>query len=288
MEVLLIGADNALGRALTSALAQYGRHNTVALSTSTCRWRSERQAKKAARKFKPEFIVDLRLAWQSASSEESQPLDIERSHWIAKACERSDIGYLFLSRDQVFAGHSARNLRESDVPDPASETGKLFATAEANALGMSKRGIVLRTGPIYANGDANFLAFMLRDMVNERTATFDDVNVFCPVAEFDAARVVAAMLDQLSVGADASGVFHYCSGDRTTAYGFAEVALAAASQYADCGDVTLTAGVAGAENHRLHHVLDCSRLRDTFAIKQEAWRTFIGGAVRHFFEPPQA
>jgi dTDP-4-dehydrorhamnose reductase len=107
------------------------------------------------------------------------------------------------------------------------------------------------------------------------------------VASLDAARVIAAMLDQMSVGAPASGIFHYCSGDRTTEYGFAEAALAAASQYADCGDVVIRAADEGGrdgEGSRSQRVLECARLRDAFAIKQVPWRGFINTVVKQHLQ----
>ena len=89
------------------------------------------------------------------------------------------------------------------------------------------------------------------------------------------------MLDQLSVGARAEGVYHYCSGDRTTAFGFAEAVLAAASQYSDYGDVVLDAQ-SDEDAATETRVLDCSRLRDGFAIKQMPWRRSIDAQVRQY------
>jgi dTDP-4-dehydrorhamnose reductase len=106
------------------------------------------------------------------------------------------------------------------------------------------------------------------------------------VANVDAARVLAAILDQLSVGAEARGVFHYCSGDRTTEYGFAEALLAAAGQYADCGDIRIVpAEQESAEaSPAATRVLDCGRIRDCFAIKQVPWRGFVQPLVKQYYQ----
>ncbi len=313
----------------------------MCLTVAASRWRSERQAKKAARRGEPAVVVDLRIAsllcdrrelWttggqangatgandpeqrdslagaasalsrimevsgaragEEGSARDALPeAEFERAHWLAKACERSDIHYIFLSSDLVFSGtHSgtaARALRETDEPDAVAPPGRQLAEAEQRVLQASPSAIVLRTGPIFAPSSPNLLTRVLDTMADSAGASFDDRSVFCPVAYIDLARVVAAILDQISAGATASGVFHYCSGDRTTEYGFAEATLAAASQYADCGDIVLRPIESAAETPAQQRVLDCTRLRDAFAIKQVPWRGFINATVKQFIEERQ-
>lgn len=265
---------------------QWGRHRAIPLSTAATRWRSERQAKKAARKDKPHAVLDLRLAWQVASEDVPQPIDIDRVHWLSKACEHSGIPYFLLSSDLVFAGQGVRSLREFDAPDAFNEPGFQVMEIENRVLQAAPSAIVLRTGPLFANSDNNLLTRILERMIAERHATFDDRDVFCPVACADVARVLAAMLDQLSVGAQANGVYHYCSGDRTTEYGFAEAALAAVSQHRDSGDIVISARDENSEGGGSveTRVFDCSRLRDNFAIKQVPWRGFMNPTVREYTE----
>ncbi|MFT4768519.1 MAG: dTDP-4-dehydrorhamnose reductase [Glaciecola sp.] len=282
MDILLIGSDNPVGIALQAVFAQWGRHRAIPLSTASARWRSERQAKKAARKDKPQAVLDLRLAWQVATGEVPQPLDVERAHWLSKACEHSEISYLLLSSDQVFAGQGIRSLREFDAADALSEPGLQIMEIESRVTQAAPSAIVLRTGPLFASSDNNLLTRMLARMMSERHAAFDDRNIFCPVACDDVARVLAAMLDQLSVGADASGVYHYSSADRTTGYGFAEAALAAMSQYRDSGDVVISPREESPEGSTETRVFDCSRLRDGFGIKQVPWRGFMNPTVKQY------
>jgi dTDP-4-dehydrorhamnose reductase len=282
VDILLIGSDNPVGIALQAVFAQWGRHRAIPLSTASARWRSERQAKKAARKDKPQAVLDLRLAWQVATGEVPQPLDVERAHWLSKACEHSEISYLLLSSDQVFAGQGIRSLREFDAADALSEPGLQIMEIESRVTQAAPSAIVLRTGPLFASSDNNLLTRMLARMMSERHAAFDDRNIFCPVACDDVARVLAAMLDQLSVGADASGVYHYSSADRTTGYGFAEAALAAMSQYRDSGDVVISPREESPEGSTETRVFDCSRLRDGFGIKQVPWRGFMNPTVKQY------
>jgi dTDP-4-dehydrorhamnose reductase len=283
VEVLVVGSDTAVGSALLAAFAQWGRHEAMPLTLAAARWRSERQAKKAARKGGPQAIVDLRITALLASGFDLREIDLERAHWLAKACERSGIRYLLLSSDRVFSGAGGRSLREEDEPDATDAVGSGLAEIERRVVQAAPSALVLRIGPLFAARPHNLLSITCRNMGEASQAVFDDRAVFCPVANLDAARVVSAILDQLSAGAMASGFYHYCSTDRTTAYGFAEAVLAAASQYADCGDIAIRPTEDGGEGST-QHVLDCSRLRDAFAIKQVPWRGFINTLVRQYIE----
>ena len=282
MDVAFIGADSPLGLRLQTLLQETGRHQVLPLSGAASRFKSERQAKKAVRRGNPRAVVDLRLAALFGQGEGLQEADIERCHWLAKACERSGMFYLLLSRDRVFSGLHHRPLRESDPTDSEDSVGLALIEAEGRVREAAPSACVLRTGPIFSGlGDA-LLSGTLDTLLESRNATFDDMDQFCPSGVDDVARVVAAVLDQVGVGASAAGVYQYSSADRTTRYGFAEVLLAAAGQYADLGDVTLSAlGNAGEGRTR---ILDCNRLRDAFGIKQVSWRGFVSDAVKRYFD----
>lgn len=285
MNVLLIGSDNPVGELLHGSFARWGRHQARLLSSSSARWSSERQAKKAVRKDKPDAVVDLSLANRIAAGETPDARDIERIRWVAKACEHSGMRYLMLSSDQVYAGLSGRALRETDKPDAYSEPGFQCVDAENRVKQAAPSALILRMGPLFAGSGDNSLTRLLGSFASMPAVTLDETNVYCPVSAADAARVIAAVVDQLSAGAQASGVYHYASGDRTTEFGFGETALAAASQYSNVADVVLHPQETEAGEQTETRVLDCSRLRDTFAIKQVPWRGSVNEEVRRFYSP---
>ena len=374
MDVLLVGSDNPLGVALRGVLAQWGRHSAAGLTVAGSRWRSARQAKKAVRKGRSDAVVDCRLAWQIAAGDVPTAADIERGHWLAKACERSGMRYILLSCDRVFSGLTLRRLRESDPADASAAPGVQMLELESRVAQSAPSALVLRTGPLFASVGRNLLTQTLERMdlaatrlsrpktdglsppktEPGRAAEFDNRDVFCPVCSVDAARVIAAILDQLSVGARACGIYHYGSCDRATAYDFAEAALAAARPWLNsacrpyaarapepaqaCPDPALilpgacpepvlslpeacpepvpssVAGlsrgaqsrgaVAGANGGAARlsspktelaevspkaetRVLDCSRLRSTFAVKQVSWRHFVHAVVQQYYRAVQ-
>ena len=282
MDLVLIGSDSPLGLAVQRRLEDAGRHGVRPITLAASRFGSERQAKKAVRRGSPGAVVDLRLSALFGNGEDITAPDIDRCHWLAKACARSSMLYLLLSRDRVFSGQHRRPLRESEAPDAQDETGLALREAESRVLDVGEAGSVLRTGPLFSAHGGNLLVMTLEALLASRQASFDDSDQFCPSAVDDIARVIAAMLDQVSAGAEARGIFHYSAAERTTRYGFAEALLASAGQYADLGDISLvTEGDAADGGSR---TLECNRLRDTFAIKQLPWRGQISAAVRDYFD----
>jgi len=282
VHVLLIAADSPVGIALQSTLARWGRHSVSTVTQSASRWKSERQAKKTARRADAGIIVDLRIPQLMASGESIQPIDVQRTHWLAKVCSRSAIPYCYLSDPRVFSGSLGHSYREKEVPDADDALGKVLIEAERHVRGISDDHLVLRFGPLFAAFDRNLLTDVLASLSTPDPLVVDDLDQLCPVEAGDAARVISGLLDQIDAGAEARGTFHYNSPDRTTAYGFAEAVLAAASQFVHVADDAIARPEHDPERVARSWSLDCRDIRDTFAIKQVAWRGFIGNTVRQY------
>ncbi|MFT6956865.1 MAG: dTDP-4-dehydrorhamnose reductase [Halieaceae bacterium] len=287
MRVLLIGADTSVGLALRSFLTRWGRHELVPLSSSACRWKSERQAKKAARRASCEIIIDTRIVSALDSGEEIHELDIERCHWLAKACQRSGIRYLYLSNARVYAGSQGRPYTEFDQPDNQETIGQLLCRAESVVKDTCDGHLILRLGPIFSARGVNSLTHVLERLDAGGTLMMDNNLTSCPVDSGDAARVIAAIIDQVSTGADAWGVYNYASSDATHCYEFAEALLASASQFSPLEGESIHLAVTEESRESLNRTLECSRILNTFAIKQVPWRGFVTDAVKQYFELQQ-
>jgi dTDP-4-dehydrorhamnose reductase len=103
-----------------------------------------------------------------------------------------------------------------------------------------------------------------------------------PVAADDAARVISGLLDQLSVGAESWGVYHYASSEQPHGDEVGEVLLAAASQFFEFDPAAIVRqdAVQGPPNA----ALDCRKICNTFAIKQLPWRDAMTNTVKHYFK----
>ena len=164
MRVLILGSDTPLGQALVERQALLARHETVLMSRSACRWKSERQAKKSVVRAKCDIVVDVRIEAAGDGGEQIQELDLKRCHWVAKACQRTAIAYLYLSSSRVFSGQLDRPYTEEDFPDNEETVGQLLSMAEQLVRDSCERHIILRLGPIFSYEGTNLITQMLGPM----------------------------------------------------------------------------------------------------------------------------
>jgi len=287
LRVLLIGSDSSLGLALVHHLRRWGRHDVELISLAASRWKSERQAKKAVRRARADVLVDTRLQAAADSGEIVSDEDVERTHWLAKACQRSAGRHFLVSSARVFSGLGERARQEDDAPDSDESVAQLIARAEEVVRSTCERHFILRLGPVFSHEGVNVLTHMLEQLLSGGTLQLGTARRGCPVEAADAARVIAGVIDQMSAGADAFGNFHYCSSDVTTCYEFAEVLLASVSQFTDFAPGSIQLEVCEDDALERNRSLRCQRLRDTFAIKQVPWRGFVADTVRLYFRHQQ-
>ena len=283
MRVLLLGSDTPLGQALVETLERLARHEAVAMSRSACRWKSERQAKKAVSRAKCDAVVDMRIEAAGDGGEPIQEVDLKRCHWVGKACQRAAIPYLYASSSRIFSGELDRPYSEEDLPDSEETVGKLLAQAEQAVTGSCQRHLVLRLGPVFSYEGTNLITQMLGPMLEGGSLVLDNNLRGCPVAAADGARVMSAVLDQLSTGAQPWGIYHYGSSDTATYYEFAEALLASASQFSEIGSSAVQLERESEHRAPLNRMLDCTRIRNTFAIKQVPWRNAIADIVKQYY-----
>ncbi|MCB1854415.1 MAG: sugar nucleotide-binding protein [Halieaceae bacterium] len=284
MKVLVLGSDTPLGHALGAMLERLGRHEVTALTRAACRWKSERQAKKAVVRTRSDIVVDLRISAASDGGDPLQDIDVKRCHWVAKASQRSAMTYLYVSTSRVFSGQLDRPYKEEDTPDNATAAGDLLARAEQVVQDSCEQHLILRLGPVFSFEGTNLITQMLGELGHEGGSLVMDNNLRgCPVAAGDGARVISALLDQLGTGMRASGIYHYCSSDSATYYEFAEALLASASQFSQFSPDAVQLERQPEGLAPLNRALECARIRNTFAIKQAPWRSAIPGIVKQYY-----
>jgi len=284
VRVLILGSDTPLGMALVHRQALLGRHEIVPMSRSACRWKSERQAKKSVVRANSDIVVDVRIEAAGDGGLQIQELDLQRCHWVAKACQRTDTAYLYVSSSRVFSGQLDRSYVEQDAPDNEEAVGLLLARAEHVVGDACARHLILRLGPIFSYEGTNLITQMLGPLREGDSLILDNNLRGCPVAADDGARVILALVDQLGTGLEPWGIYHYGSSDTATYYEFAEALLASASQFFEFSSSAVQLERESEGMRPLNRTLNCSKIRNTFAIRQVPWRSAISDLVRHYYE----
>jgi len=267
------------------ALAEYLEQREteyLGLPRVDCRWKSERQAKKILRRSDCELTVDTRMQAAADGGVRIHDVDIDRSLWLARASQTLKMPFMLLSGARVFSGAATREYREDDYPDGESTIAQLLIAAEMAVRDNCEQHVILRTGPVFSPVGINVVTQLLEQLHAGGVLTLSRRQQGCPLAAEDAARIISAMIDQLGCGLAGWGIYHYSSPDITNCYEFTEVLLAAASQYEDFStDIVQLAADETQETET--RSLDCSKIRNTFAIKQQSWRTSIAGQVKQYY-----
>lgn len=257
LNLLIIGQDGPLRSALTDRLDRHGRV-----------WRAAMPGEEldaALRSLEPgNLIIDLLSfetvlygtapAWHEAAF--SNMLEASRQH---------EAGVLMLSHASVFPWRERQRWQEHEEPEPHDAVGQSMRARE-RLLATQARTVLLRTGQVFdasPNGMLHRLLLRLHSGGAVRLPT-EPRQAYTPAT--DLARVIAAMVDQLSCGAALWGVYHYQAADMLSNYELAERLLSVVKALGASPAVVLEP--AGRPLLRAVAQLDCRRVRDTFGIQQ--------------------
>src|SRR5690606_30060315 len=148
-----------------------------------------------------------------------------------KLAEELEIPILQISDYQVFSGGGDQPYRESDEPHSQTLYGVTRWQGELSVQRFAHRVIILRVGTLFCEQGKNLLVDLLDQWKRGEGRELSTLLQFSPTAPNDIARVIYAVLQQLACDAQVWGIYHYCSADIATLYDFAEVLLAARTQF---------------------------------------------------------
>jgi dTDP-4-dehydrorhamnose reductase len=207
---------------------------------------------------------------------------------VASACTVADVPLLHLSTDYVFDGTKATSYVESDPVHPLSVYGASKAAGERAVVERLARHIVLRTSWVYSAVGHNFVRTMLRlGAERDRLSVVAD-QVGCPTSAADLAATVLTLAEALlGDGRERWGTYHYAGAGETSWHGFAVAIFDLAAPYS--GRRPEVVPIATSEYptpaRRPHRsVLDCTRICETFGIRQRPWRDGLAEVVRALHE----
>ena len=104
MRVLVLGNDTPVGYSISAFASPLRRHELIGVSLEKTRWSRERKARRLVRDIAPDIVLDARIVTQIDSPQRLDHRDVERTVWLAEACERVGASYFYLSSAFVFSG----------------------------------------------------------------------------------------------------------------------------------------------------------------------------------------
>lgn len=292
VRILIIGANGQVGRELVSQAGSDAFFEVIGLPRRQLDITDADQIEQRLDEHRPEYVINC-AAFNRADAAEKQrkfcfALNAEALESLARACATRDIPLLHLSTDYVFDGHYASGYAENDAVHPLGAYGESKWLGEELLRRTLAHHIILRVSWVFSDRGHNFLIRTLEEARRDTEIAAVDDRRGCPTAAADVARVLLAIVKQLSCGAQAWGTYHYCGAEVTTRYAFCEAIIAAAGQY-EALKVERLVPVAGRDfpteaERPATSVLKCRKLLSTFGIRQRPWRNELVSVIRTLYE----
>lgn len=141
---------------------------------------------------------------------------------LAEACEENDCTLVHFSTDYVFDGTKETPYTEEDETDPLNVYGASKLAGEEHIQQVLEQHFIFRTSWLYSNIGHNFF-----NTIRKKATEVPELKIITsqkgtPTNAYDLAELV---LDILSEGSNAYGLYHYSNHGEATWYDFAEEIL---------------------------------------------------------------
>lgn len=222
--------------------------------------------------------------------------DVDESSWLSQEwlealkvfSHRQNIPIIIQSSAAVFTGESSYLFTELDTPVPSSAYGKYCLSVEHLFLDH-ERSMVLRTGWLYSEHPLGWLMGLMRDVENGNPIDFPADQFVQPTSCHDFARVLVAIMEQLTCCDDPLlwSTYHYASADQVSKNRFCQFIMNEMGIYIDVSASTLEStpfqGRQVSDFLSQYSVIDCTKVLSTFGIKQRAWKKEITSLITSRF-----
>jgi dTDP-4-dehydrorhamnose reductase len=284
-KILLFGANGQLGTEFQRTANAAGL-SICALSRGDVDISDSGAVQAALDQMQPSLVINAAAYTRVDDAEIEQDLAVRGNvtgpEVLAKACARANAALVHISSDYVFNGEQPGAYVETDTVAPIGFYGRTKADGEAAVRNNLSRHVILRVSWLYGEFGNNFLKTMLR-----LAAQRDEISVVadqhgCPTSTRDVSRAILAVAQQIDVGRDRFGTYHFAGDGATTWHGFAATAVGKYSELA--GKLVNVRAITTTEyptrtKRPANSRLDCSKFEQAFGLRANFWRSEVEDTV---------
>ncbi len=289
--ILLIGANGQVGGETLPLLGALG--NVVSLSRAELDLADPASIRSAVRQLQPRWIINAAAytAVDKAESDSQTAFAINRDAPGVLGEEAFRIGapVIHFSTDYVFAGDGARPWSEDDPTGPLGVYGESKLAGEQALAASGAAHLIFRTSWVYGTRGKNFLVTILKLAREREELRIVDDQYGAPTWSRTLAQLVAhsvlwsenhAHQNAITLSEAVrpiSGIYHACSAEFTTWFGFASEFVRLAQQahpeqaFATLIPVPSTAYPTAAKRPQ-NSRMNCGKLTRTLGFDLPTWK----------------
>lgn len=272
--LVILGADNAVGRALTEQ-ARDKEISLHAIHSTDWDLTNVDVLQTKLNELSPSFLINcISLGGEGTNSNVASVL--------SQACASVDVPLVQLSSNAVFAGQEGEVFNEEDEPLPTTEKGEQVLAAETAIRSSWQRHLMLRVGWLFSSQGQDDVSKLLELAQSEAHLKLSETKILSPTSACDIAMVLLAMVHQARY-ADLWGTYHYCSAEQTSLFKFAEVVVAEARQHEDLNVQDISSDASSEMNALFSESspkISTKRILYTFGIKPKPWREALSRILK--------
>lgn len=271
-KTIILGASGQLGNCIARVAKEKQLDNILFPAESEANILSPELLKELFEKEKPVYVVNCAAYTAVDKAEE----DIEKARLINKTgagniaalCREYNVTMIHVSTDFVFAGNQPKLLNENDPAEPLNIYGITKLEGEQVIAEILPEHFIIRTAWLYSEFGNNFVKTMQR-LGRER----DELGVIVdqvgtPTYGVDLAGVI---LDFITSGSKAYGVYHYSNEGAVSWYDFAQTIFELSGIQVKVKAVRTDEYVTKAVRPAWS-VMDKSKIRQTLGVHVPYWR----------------
>jgi dTDP-4-dehydrorhamnose reductase len=270
--ILVTGANGQLGNSLQAVSHEFPAFEFNFTSRDTVSIDDEAAVDTAFKSYKPDFCINAAaytaVDKAETDSEGANKINAKAVGILADACAKTGAGFIHVSTDYVFDGLSEAPYKEDHKTDPVNNYGASKLAGEKLAVEKNPDSIIIRTAWVYSEFGNNFVKTMLRLMKDRKEigVVFDQVGA--PTYAPDLAR---AILNIISSGIWAPGIYHYSNGGKISWWDFADAIKN--KIHSECNVKAITTPEFPTPAKRpAFSLLDTTKIRDTFKLNIPGWQ----------------
>lgn len=272
MKVIVLGASGQLGNCLAKVATERNFVEIVFPDEQSANILDPEQLNQLFAEHQPTHLINC-AAYTAVDKAEDEveiarKVNAEGAVNIAKACAAHQATLIHISTDFVFEGKQTGVLTETDIAEPINVYGLTKLEGEQQLAAVLPAHFTLRTSWLYSEFGNNFVKTMLR-LGKERESLGVIVDqVGSPTYAIDLA---GAILDIISSGSKAYGVYHYSNEGVTSWYDFAKAIFDISETTIKVNPVKTSEYVTRAVRPP-YSVMDKSKIKGVFGMEVPYWR----------------